>query len=125
MKCINSARCLVYSCLLHTCTLSAIFVRMHAQAVLARNEIHSTGEAGIDIRKMAHPCIMVGRCAVCRQALLLLLAMLLLQYNRIHHCHRSGIVCMAEGGGLIKYNDIYRCVEAGIYILYCAQPMVM
>ena len=73
------------------------------RTIFLGNDIHTTGEAGVDIRKQADP---------------------LIQYNRIHHSKRSGIVILGSGRGTIKANDIYQNREAGIYILYKGDPYV-
>lgn len=41
------------------CRASGIFLRLSAQGLIAENNIHSNGEAGLDIRKGANPIILV------------------------------------------------------------------
>ena len=41
------------------CRASGVFLRLSAQGLIAENDIHSNGEAGLDIRKGANPIIVV------------------------------------------------------------------
>ncbi len=41
------------------CRASGVFLRLSAQGLIAENNIHSNGEAGLDIRKGAKPIIVV------------------------------------------------------------------
>ena len=41
------------------CRASGVFLRLSAQGLIADNNIHSNGEAGLDIRKGANPIILV------------------------------------------------------------------
>lgn len=41
------------------CRASGVFLRLSAQGLIAENNIHSNGEAGLDIRKGANPTIVV------------------------------------------------------------------
>lgn len=41
------------------CKASGVFLRLSAQGLIADNNIHSNGEAGLDIRKGANPIILV------------------------------------------------------------------
>lgn len=41
------------------CRASGVFLRLSAQGLIAENNIHSNGEAGLDIRKGANPIIVV------------------------------------------------------------------
>lgn len=41
------------------CRASGVFLRLSAQGLIAENNIHSNGEAGLDIRKGANPIILV------------------------------------------------------------------
>lgn len=43
------------------CKASGVFLRLSAQGLIAENNIHSNGEAGLDIRKGANPIILVHR----------------------------------------------------------------
>lgn len=42
------------------CRASGVFLRLSAQGLIAENNIHSNGEAGLDIRKGANPIIVVN-----------------------------------------------------------------
>ncbi len=42
------------------CKASGVFLRLSAQGLIAENNIHSNGEAGLDIRKGANPIILVN-----------------------------------------------------------------
>lgn len=42
------------------CRASGVFLRLSAQGLIAENNIHSNGEAGLDIRKGADPIIVVS-----------------------------------------------------------------
>lgn len=42
------------------CRASGVFLRLSAQGLIAENNIHSNGEAGLDIRKGANPTIVVN-----------------------------------------------------------------
>lgn len=42
------------------CRASGVFLRLSAQGLIAENNIHSNGEAGLDIRKGANPIILVN-----------------------------------------------------------------
>lgn len=41
------------------CRASGVFLRLSARGLIAENNIHSNGEAGLDIRKGADPIIVV------------------------------------------------------------------
>lgn len=41
------------------CRASGVFLRLSAQGLIAENDIHANGEAGLDIRKGANPIIVV------------------------------------------------------------------
>lgn len=41
------------------CRASGVFLRLAAQGLIAENNIHGNGEAGLDIRKGANPIIVV------------------------------------------------------------------
>lgn len=41
------------------CRASGVSLRLSAQGLIAENNIHSNGEAGLDIRKGANPIIVV------------------------------------------------------------------
>nr|XP_057935624.1 F-box only protein 10 [Doryrhamphus excisus] len=85
------------------CRASGVFFRLSAQGLIAENDIHSNGEAGVDIRKGANPII------VC---------------NRIHSGLRSGVVVLGNGKGSLRSNRIYNNKEAGVYILFSGNPVV-
>ncbi|CAB1327095.1 unnamed protein product, partial [Coregonus sp. 'balchen'] len=63
------------------CRASGVFLRLSAQGLIADNNIHSNGEAGLDIRKGADPIIL--------------------------RFWRSGIVVLGNGRGSIRSNQIY------------------
>lgn len=42
------------------CRASGVFLRLSAKGLIAENNIHSNGEAGLDIRKGANPIILVS-----------------------------------------------------------------
>ncbi|KAE8300118.1 F-box only protein 10 [Larimichthys crocea] len=85
------------------CRASGVFLRLSAQGLIAENNIHSNGEAGLDIRKGANPTI------VC---------------NKIHSGFRSGVVVLGNGKGSIRSNQIFNNKEAGVYILFSGNPVV-
>lgn len=41
------------------CRASGVFLRLSARGLIAENDIHANGEAGLDIRKGANPIIVV------------------------------------------------------------------
>lgn len=41
------------------CRASGVFLRLSAQGLIAENDIHANGEAGLDIRKGANPIVLV------------------------------------------------------------------
>lgn len=47
------------------CRASGVFLRLSAQGLIAENNIHSNGEAGLDIRKGANPIIVVSAASLC------------------------------------------------------------
>lgn len=49
------------------CRASGVFLRLSAQGLIAENNIHSNGEAGLDIRKGANPIILVKKKKKIRQ----------------------------------------------------------
>ncbi|XP_028268866.1 F-box only protein 10 isoform X2 [Parambassis ranga] len=85
------------------CRASGVFLRLSAEGLIAENNIHSNGEAGLDIRKGANPTV------VC---------------NKIHSGLRSGVVVLGNGKGAIRSNQIYNNKEAGVYILFSGNPVV-
>ncbi|XP_061627266.1 F-box only protein 10 isoform X1 [Phyllopteryx taeniolatus] len=109
-RCLNYAvRCIQNSVLVMLrnevceCRASGVFLRLSAQGLIAENDIHSNGEAGLDIRKGANPIV------VC---------------NRIHSGLRSGVVVLGNGKGSLRSNQIYNNGEAGVYILFSGNPVV-
>lgn len=54
------------------CSASGVFLRLSAHGLIAENNIHSNGEAGLDIRKGADPIILVNSRRCCGLVLLLL-----------------------------------------------------
>ncbi|KAM9819470.1 F-box only protein 10 [Syngnathus typhle] len=109
-RCLNYAvRCIQNSIIVMLqnevceCRASGVFMRLSAQGLIAENDIHSNGEAGLDIRKGANPII------VC---------------NRIHSGFRSGVVVLGNGKGSLRSNQIYNNKEAGVYILFSGNPVV-
>ena len=46
------------------CSASGVFLRLSAHGLIAENNIHSNGEAGLDIRKGADPIILVNSSSV-------------------------------------------------------------
>ncbi|WAR17383.1 FBX10-like protein [Mya arenaria] len=88
---LNEVRgCLIYKCRV-TQSKGAVMVSLQAHG----NDIHSNGEAGVDIRKNADPIV-----------------------------QRSGVVVLGSGRGQIRHNDIYQNKEAGVYILYRGNPTI-
>lgn len=51
------------------CRASGVFLRLSAQGLIAENDIHANGEAGLDIRKGANPIVVV-MAAPCLEELL-------------------------------------------------------
>lgn len=47
------------------CRASGVFLRLAAQGLIAENNIHGNGEAGLDIRKGANPIIVVVSTLFC------------------------------------------------------------
>lgn len=103
VRCIQNATIIMLRNEVCECRASGVFLRLSAQGLIAENNIHSNGEAGLDIRKGANPTI------VC---------------NKIHSGLRSGVVVLGNGKGSIRSNQIYNNKEAGVYILFCGNPVV-
>uniref|UniRef100_A0A3P8XSF9 F-box domain-containing protein n=1 Tax=Esox lucius TaxID=8010 RepID=A0A3P8XSF9_ESOLU len=103
VRCIQNAMIVMLCNEVCECRGSGVFLRLSAQGLIADNNIHSNGEAGLDIRKGADPIILC---------------------NRIHSGLRSGIVVLGNGRGSIRSNQIYNNKEAGVYILFNGNPVV-
>ncbi|KAA0722415.1 F-box only protein 10 [Triplophysa tibetana] len=103
VRCIQNAKMVMLRNEVCGCKASGVFLRLSAQGLIAENNIHSNGEAGLDIRKGANPFILC---------------------NRIHSGLRSGIVVLGNGRGSIRSNQIYGNKEAGVYILFNGNPVV-
>ncbi|XP_036438865.1 F-box only protein 10 [Colossoma macropomum] len=103
VRCIQNAKLVMLRNEVSGCRASGVFLRLSAQGLIAENNIHSNGEAGLDIRKGANPIILC---------------------NRIHSGLRSGIVVLGNGKGSIRSNQIYGNKEAGVYILFNGNPVV-
>nr|XP_055061576.1 F-box only protein 10 isoform X2 [Misgurnus anguillicaudatus] len=103
VRCIQYAKMVMLRNEVCGCKASGVFLRLSAQGLIAENNIHSNGEAGLDIRKGANPVILC---------------------NRIHSGLRSGIVVLGNGRGSIRSNQIYGNKEAGVYILFNGNPVV-
>uniref|UniRef100_A0AAR2L2T3 Right handed beta helix domain-containing protein n=1 Tax=Pygocentrus nattereri TaxID=42514 RepID=A0AAR2L2T3_PYGNA len=103
VRCIQNAKLVMLRNEVSGCRASGVFLRLSAQGLIAENNIHSNGEAGLDIRKGANPIILC---------------------NRIHSGLRSGIVVLGNGKGFIRSNQIYGNKEAGVYILFNGNPVV-
>ncbi|XP_051983370.1 F-box only protein 10 isoform X2 [Xyrauchen texanus] len=103
VRCIQNARMVMLRNEVCGCKASGVFLRLSAQGLIAENNIHSNGEAGLDIRKGANPIILC---------------------NRIHSGLRSGIVVLGNGRGSIRSNQIFGNKEAGVYILFNGNPVV-
>ncbi|KAL1023947.1 hypothetical protein UPYG_G00049400 [Umbra pygmaea] len=103
VRCIQNATMVMLCNEVCECRASGVFLRLSAQGLIADNNIHSNGEAGLDIRKGADPIILC---------------------NRIHSGLRSGIVVLGNGRGSIRSNQIYNNKEAGVYILFNGNPVV-
>ncbi|XP_022070493.1 F-box only protein 10 [Acanthochromis polyacanthus] len=103
VRCIQNSTIVMLRNEVCECRASGVFLRLSAQGLIAENNIHSNGEAGLDIRKGANPTI------VC---------------NRIHSGLRSGVVVLGNGKGSIRSNQIYNNKEAGVYILFSGNPVV-
>ncbi|KAJ8000490.1 hypothetical protein DPEC_G00180670 [Dallia pectoralis] len=103
VRCIQNATMVMLCNEVCECRGSGVFLRLSAQGLIADNNIHSNGEAGLDIRKGANPIILC---------------------NRIHSGLRSGIVVLGNGRGSIRSNQIYNNKEAGVYILFNGNPVV-
>ncbi|KAM9314656.1 F-box only protein 10 [Pholidichthys leucotaenia] len=103
VRCIQNSTIVMLRNEVCECRASGVFLRLSAHGLIAENNIHSNGEAGLDIRKGANPTI------VC---------------NRIHSGLRSGIVVLGNGKGSIRSNHIYNNKEAGVYILFSGNPVV-
>lgn len=50
------------------CRASGVFLRLSAQGLIAENDIHANGEAGLDIRKGANPIVVVTAAPLFRRA---------------------------------------------------------
>uniref|UniRef100_S4REZ0 F-box domain-containing protein n=1 Tax=Petromyzon marinus TaxID=7757 RepID=S4REZ0_PETMA len=59
IRCLQDAKVLVFRNEIHHCRASGVFLRLSAGGVIAENDIHSNGEAAIDIRKAANPLVLV------------------------------------------------------------------
>ncbi|KAM3864950.1 F-box only protein 10 [Diretmus argenteus] len=103
VRCIQNATIVMLRNEVSECRASGVFLRLSAQGLIAENNIHSNGEAGLDIRKGANPIILC---------------------NRIHSGLRSGVVVLGNGKGSIRSNQIYNNKEAGVYILFNGNPVV-
>lgn len=103
VRCIQNSTIVMLRNEVCECRASGVFLRLSAQGLIAENNIHSNGEAGLDIRKGANPII------VC---------------NKIHSGLRSGVVVLGNGKGSIRSNQIYNNKEAGVYILFSGNPVV-
>ncbi|KAM6972694.1 F-box only protein 10 [Aplochiton taeniatus] len=103
VRCVQNATIVMLRNEVCECRASGVFLRLSAQGLIAENNIHSNGEAGLDIRKGANPIILC---------------------NRIHSGLRSGIVVLGNGKGSIRSNQIYNNKEAGVYILFNGNPVV-
>ncbi|XP_026215942.1 F-box only protein 10 isoform X2 [Anabas testudineus] len=103
VRCIQNSTIVMLRNEVSECRASGVFLRLSAQGLIAENNIHSNGEAGLDIRKGADPII------VC---------------NKIHSGLRSGVVVLGNGKGSIRSNQIYNNKEAGVYILFSGNPVV-
>ncbi|XP_029909893.1 F-box only protein 10 isoform X2 [Myripristis murdjan] len=103
VRCIQNATIVMLRNEVSECRASGVFLRLSAQGLIAENNIHSNGEAGLDIRKGANPIILC---------------------NRIHSGLRSGVVVLGNGKGSIRSNQIYNNKEAGVYILFSGNPVV-
>ncbi|XP_056136783.1 F-box only protein 10 isoform X2 [Lampris incognitus] len=103
VRCIQNATIVMLHNEVSECRASGVFLRLSAQGLIAENNIHSNGEAGLDIRKGANPIILC---------------------NRIHSGLRSGVVVLGNGKGSIRSNQIYNNKEAGVYILFSGNPVV-
>ncbi|XP_064859501.1 F-box only protein 10 [Oncorhynchus nerka] len=103
VRCIQNATIVMLRNEVCECRASGVFLRLSSQGLIADNNIHSNGEAGLDIRKGADPIILC---------------------NRIHSGLRSGIVVLGNGRGSIRSNQIYNNKEAGVYILFNGNPVV-
>ncbi|XP_062243847.1 F-box only protein 10 [Platichthys flesus] len=103
VRCIQNSTIVMLRNEVCECRASGVFLRLSAQGLIAENDIHSNGEAGLDIRKGANPIILC---------------------NRIHSGLRSGVVVLGKGKGSIRSNWIYNNKEAGVYILFSGNPVV-
>ncbi|XP_075886789.1 F-box only protein 10 isoform X2 [Nelusetta ayraudi] len=103
VRCIQNSTMVMLRNEVCDCRASGVFLRLSAQGLIAENNIHSNGEAGVDIRKGANPII------VC---------------NKIHSGLRSGVVVLGNGKGSVRSNQIYNNKEAGVYILFSGNPHV-
>ncbi|KAG7248569.1 hypothetical protein CRUP_006069, partial [Coryphaenoides rupestris] len=103
VRCIQNSTIVMLRNEVRECSASGVFLRLSAHGLIAENNIHSNGEAGLDIRKGANPIILC---------------------NRIHSGLRSGVVVLGNGKGSIRSNQIYNNKEAGVYILFSGNPVV-
>ncbi|XP_074544089.1 F-box only protein 10 isoform X2 [Halichoeres trimaculatus] len=103
VRCIQNSTIVMLRNEVCECRASGVFLRLSAQGLIAENNIHSNGEAGLDIRKGANPIILC---------------------NRIHSGLRSGVVVLGNGKGAIRSNQIFSNKEAGVYILFSGNPVV-
>lgn len=112
------------------CRASGVFLRLAAQGLIAENDIHANGEAGLDIRKGANPIIVVIPTALVRDEVTrhsqmqMFTSSLWSKCNRIHSGLRSGVVVLGNGKGSLRSNRIYNNKEAGVYILFSGNPVV-
>ncbi|XP_013887418.1 F-box only protein 10 [Austrofundulus limnaeus] len=104
VRCIQNSTIVMLRNEVCECRASGVFLRLSAQGLIAENNIHSNGEAGLDIRKGANPIILC---------------------NKIHSGLRSGVVVLGNGKGSIRSNLIYNNKEAGVYVLFSGNPVVI
>ncbi|XP_071658407.1 LOW QUALITY PROTEIN: F-box only protein 10 [Patagioenas fasciata] len=103
VRCIRNSEVIMLRNDVHHCKASGVFLHLSG-GLMADNNIHSNGAAGVDIRNEPAP---VFRCC-----------------NKIHSGLCSGIVVVDNGKGIIRSNRIYGNKEAGIYVLYNGNPAV-
>uniref|UniRef100_H3DKC1 F-box protein 10 n=1 Tax=Tetraodon nigroviridis TaxID=99883 RepID=H3DKC1_TETNG len=104
VRCIQNSTIVMLRNEVRECRASGVFLRLSAHGLIAENDIHANGEAGLDIRKGANPIVV--KC------------------NKIHSGLRSGVVVLGNGKGSVRSNQIYNNKEAGVYILFSGNPVV-
>ncbi|TNM85596.1 hypothetical protein fugu_007867 [Takifugu bimaculatus] len=110
VRCIQNSTIVMLRNEVCECRASGVFLRLAAQGLIAENNIHGNGEAGLDIRKGANPIIVVVLSEITATEFTAVCA--------------QGVVVLGNGKGSLRSNWIYNNKEAGVYILFSGNPVV-